>query len=130
MTEIPQAGDLAPTFEAVDQDGTAVALADFAGRWLLLYFYPRDDTPGCTIEAQEFTALAAEFAALECDIVGVSPDSPQKHCNFIAKYGLGVRLLELEQRWNEGLGDESSPEPTEAALTVGQIGVPCCFAHR
>ncbi len=49
MTEIPQAGDPAPTFEAVDQDGTAVALADFAGRSLLLYFYPRDDTPGCTI---------------------------------------------------------------------------------
>ncbi|MDP6275207.1 MAG: redoxin domain-containing protein, partial [Candidatus Poseidoniia archaeon] len=70
MTEILQAGDPAPRFEAVDQDGTAVALADFAGRWLLLYFYPRDDTPGCTIEAQEFTALAAEFAALECDIVG------------------------------------------------------------
>ena len=78
MTEILQAGDPAPRFEAVDQDGTAVALADFAGRWLLLYFYPRDDTPGCTIEAQEFTALAAEFAALD--------DREE-------------RILEFDQRW-------------------------------
>ena len=93
MTEIPQAGDPAPRFKTVDQDGVAVALADFASRWLVLYFYPRDDTPGCTIEAQEFTALAAEFAAWECDIVGVSPDSPQKHCNFIVKYSLDVQLL-------------------------------------
>ena len=93
MTEIPQAGDPAPRFKTVDQDGIAVALADFASRWLVLYFYPRADTPGCTVEAQEFTALAAEFAAWECDIVGVSPDSPQKHCNFIVKYSLDVRLL-------------------------------------
>ena len=93
MTEIPQAGDPAPRFKTVDQDGVAVALADFSSRWLVLYFYPRDDTPGCTVEAQEFTVLGAEFAALECDVVGVSPDSPQKHCNFIAKYGLAVRLL-------------------------------------
>ncbi|MDP7082048.1 MAG: redoxin domain-containing protein, partial [Candidatus Poseidoniia archaeon] len=61
MNNIPQAGDHPPPFEAVDQDGAAVSLADFADRWLVLYFYPRDDTPGCTIEAQEFTALAAEF---------------------------------------------------------------------
>ncbi len=93
MTEIPQAGDRAPGFSVPDQDGKTVALADFADRWLVLYFYPRDDTPGCTVEAQEFTALATEFAAWECDIVGVSPDSPQKHCNFIAKYGLDVQLL-------------------------------------
>ena len=93
MTEIPQAGDRAPGFSVPDQDGKTVALADFADRWLVLYFYPRDDTPGCTVEAQEFTALATEFAAWECDIVGVSPDSPQKHCNFIVKYGLDVRLL-------------------------------------
>ncbi|HIH79327.1 MAG: peroxiredoxin [Candidatus Poseidoniia archaeon] len=93
MAEIPQAGDPAPPFEAVDQDGKTVALADFADRWLVLYFYPRDDTPGCTVEAQEFTALIGDFALLKCDIVGVSPDSPQKHCNFIAKYSLAVRLL-------------------------------------
>ena len=93
MTEIPQADARAPDFSAPDQNGKTVALADFADRWLVLYFYPRDDTPGCTIEAQEFTALTTEFASLECEIVGVSPDSPQKHCNFIAKYSLAVRLL-------------------------------------
>ena len=93
MTEIPQADTRAPDFSAPDQNGKTVALADFADRWLVLYFYPRDDTPGCTIEAQEFTALTTEFASLECEIVGVSPDSPQKHCNFIAKYSLAVRLL-------------------------------------
>ena len=93
MTEIPQTDARAPDFSAPDQNGKTVALADFADRWLVLYFYPRDDTPGCTTEAQEFTALTTEFASLECEIVGVSPDSPQKHCNFIAKYSLAVRLL-------------------------------------
>jgi peroxiredoxin Q/BCP len=93
MNSVLEVGDKAPDFAIPNQNGETVNLKNFSGRWLVVYFYPRDDTPGCTVEAQEFTALGDEFAVLECDIVGVSPDSPQKHCNFIAKYGLDVQLL-------------------------------------
>ena len=87
----PAAGDKAPDFELQTADGP-VRLADYAGKTLVLYFYPKDDTTGCTREAQDFTALAADFAKAGVAVVGVSKDSVERHKKFTAKYELGVPL--------------------------------------
>ena len=87
----PAEGDKAPDFELETADGP-VRLSDYAGKTLVLYFYPKDDTTGCTREAQEFTALAPEFAKAGAAVVGVSKDSVAKHKKFAAKYDLGVTL--------------------------------------
>jgi peroxiredoxin Q/BCP len=86
------AGDKAPAFSLPDQDGAAVSLSDYAGRKVVVYFYPADDTPGCTKEACQFNDLLADFAALGVDVVGISPDGDESHRRFRTKYGLGVRL--------------------------------------
>lgn len=84
----------APAFSTPDQNDEMVSLADFAGKKnVVLYFYPKDDTPGCTIEANEFTALTEEFAAQDTVILGVSKDDGQSHQAFIEKFGLKVSLL-------------------------------------
>ncbi len=84
----------APDFTAVDQDGESTSLAQFRGdKHVVLYFYPKDDTPGCTTEANEFTALIDRFAAADAVVLGVSRDSCEKHRKFIAKHALKVRLL-------------------------------------
>jgi len=84
----------APEFRSANQDNQPVSLADFKGRQnVILYFYPKDDTPGCTIEANQFTALADEFAAAETVVLGVSKDDCDSHKAFISKYGLNVQLL-------------------------------------
>jgi peroxiredoxin Q/BCP len=87
----PGAGDKAPDFE-LQTAGVPARLADHAGKTLVLYFYPKDDTTGCTREAQDFTALAPEFAKAGVAIIGVSKDSVEKHKKFTAKYDLGVPL--------------------------------------
>ena len=86
-------GKAAPKFTLEDQDGARVALKDFLGSWVVLYFYPKDDTPGCTTEACEFTEGIESFKKLDAVVLGCSPDSPEKHRKFIAKHGLAVRLL-------------------------------------
>lgn len=86
-------GDKAPAFQGVDQDGKPISLTDFAGRKLVLYFYPKDDTPGCTAEA---CSLRDEHAALRkagYEVLGVSPDKAAKHKKFADKYDLPFRLL-------------------------------------
>jgi peroxiredoxin Q/BCP len=83
----------APDFTLVDQDEVEVSLTDYAGKWLVLYFYPKDDTPGCTKEACDFTDGLGDFAAIDAVVVGVSGDSPASHRKFIAKYNLGLKLL-------------------------------------
>jgi peroxiredoxin Q/BCP len=84
----------APMFRAMNQNNQLVSLHDFAGeKNIVLYFYPKDDTPGCTIEANEFTQLADEFAKLDTVVIGVSKDNCQCHVDFINKYGLKVDLL-------------------------------------
>jgi len=84
----------APAFNTIDQNGDAVSLNDFAGKQnIVLYFYPKDDTPGCTIEANQFTALKEKFDALDTVILGVSKDSEQSHCDFIKKFDLNLTLL-------------------------------------
>jgi len=88
-----EVGHKAPAFKLEDQDETTVSLSELKGRWVVLYFYPKDDTPGCTTEACEFTDGIAEFEGLNAVVLGCSPDSPEKHRDFIAKHLLGVRLL-------------------------------------
>ena len=84
----------APEFRSPNQHNQPVALADYRGKkHVVLYFYPKDDTPGCTIEANQFTALAREFAALDAVVIGVSKDSCASHQAFIDKFGLKLDLL-------------------------------------
>jgi len=84
----------APAFNTIDQNGDAVSLNDFSGKQnIVLYFYPKDDTPGCTIEANQFTALKEKFDAMNTVILGVSKDYEQSHCDFIKKFDLNLTLL-------------------------------------
>jgi thioredoxin-dependent peroxiredoxin len=89
-------GDTAPNTSFLKADGSTGSVADYAGKKLILYFYPKDDTSGCTKEGQEFTALAADFAAVGAVVLGASKDSVKSHARFIAKYGLGVDLASDE----------------------------------
>jgi peroxiredoxin Q/BCP len=90
---LPEIGKAAPSFKANNQHGNPISLADFSGKKLVLYFYPKDDTPGCTAEAcslrDNYDALLAQGYA----IVGVSPDDEKKHTKFITKYNLPFDLL-------------------------------------
>ncbi len=87
-------GQAAPAFSTLNQAGKMLALSDFKDKQnVVLYFYPKDDTPGCTIEANQFTALAADFAAANTVVIGVSKDSCESHVAFIDKFGLKVDLL-------------------------------------
>ncbi|HZN60533.1 MAG TPA: peroxiredoxin [Planctomycetota bacterium] len=86
-------GKKAPPFTLKDQNDKSVRLDDFAGRWVVLYFYPKDDTPGCTTEACEFTSILQQFEGLDADVIGCSPDDADSHRKFIAKHRLRVRLL-------------------------------------
>jgi len=89
-----KANTQAPEFTSPNQHGDQVSLTDYRGaKNVLLYFYPKDDTPGCTIEANQFTGLASEFATLDTVVVGVSRDSCESHQAFISKYGLDIDLL-------------------------------------
>ncbi len=85
-------GDKAPEFSLPSNGGGTVSLSDFAGRHLVLYFYPKDDTPGCTKEAIGFTESKSDFDALNTSILGISKDTPAKHDKFIAKHDLKVGL--------------------------------------
>ena len=85
-------GDRAPDFSLPGDGGKPVRLKDFRGQRLVLYFYPKDDTPGCTLEAKDFTALAGEFRKAKTVVVGISKDSPERHDKFCQKYGLKIRL--------------------------------------
>jgi peroxiredoxin Q/BCP len=83
----------APAFSLPNQDGKKVSLKDLLGQWTVLYFYPKDDTPGCTTEACEFTTNWDQFQKLSARVIGVSPDSPESHLKFIAKHKLRIDLL-------------------------------------
>lgn len=88
-----EVGKPAPAFTLQNQDGEEVSLAGLRGRWVVLYFYPKDDTPGCTTQACEFTAGIAEFEKLDAVILGCSPDDAASHRKFIVKHDLQVQLL-------------------------------------
>jgi peroxiredoxin Q/BCP len=91
-------GDMVPAVSLPDQDGKQVSLEDFRGQWVVLYFYPKDGTPGCTIEACDFTDARPDFDDLGAMIVGCSPDSPESHRAFIADQKLNLTLLSDEDR--------------------------------
>jgi len=91
-------GDNAPLFSAVTQAGLRVALADFRGQYVVLYFYPRDDTPGCTKEACGFRDAFADFKKKGAVVLGVSIDSPKSHTKFVQKYQLPFELLADEDK--------------------------------
>lgn len=97
MTE-PTTGGIAPDFSLPRDGGGTVALRDFAGKAVVVYFYPQDDTKSCTAEAIDFSALSPEFAAAGAAIVGISPDAPARHDRFKAKHGLSVVLAADEAR--------------------------------
>ena len=86
-------GNKAPAFTLPDQADRQVRLKDFQGQWVVLYFYPKDNTPGCTNEAKDFTALLRDFEKLNAFILGVSPDNTTAHRKFIEQHQLGVTLL-------------------------------------
>ena len=93
-----QAGDEAPDFALPDADGKIRKLSGLEGSYKVVYFYPKDDTSGCTKEAQTFTELADEFAELKAEVIGISPDSVKSHAKFRDKYGLKVTLLSDEEK--------------------------------
>jgi peroxiredoxin Q/BCP len=89
---LPKAGDKLPNLALTSPDGSPVSPADFAGQKLVLFFYPKDDTPGCTTENKDFSALAADFARAGTALLGISKDPPARHAKFIAKYDLVAPL--------------------------------------
>lgn len=91
MSEL-QIGDIAPDFSLASDDAGDIKLSDYKGQKVILFFYPKDNTPGCTIETNEFSALNDEFKAQNCVVIGISPDSVQSHAKFRNKYGLKVIL--------------------------------------
>jgi peroxiredoxin Q/BCP len=90
--DLPHTGQTAPNFTLPSQDGTPVSLDQYRGKWVVLYFYPKDNTPGCTIEAHNFQHDLAQYQAANAVIIGVSVDSADSHKNFCAKQGLTFKL--------------------------------------
>ncbi|MFC7052884.1 peroxiredoxin [Hansschlegelia quercus] len=98
MPTLPTEGQPAPDFTLPGAGGRTLSLADFRGRKVVLYFYPKDDTSGCTLEAQEFTRLKEAFDAAGASVIGVSPDSVASHDKFAKKYSLDVALASDETK--------------------------------
>jgi len=103
MTARPDAGDTLPDIALETPEGGTVKPSDFRGRKLVLFFYPKDDTPGCTTENKDFSALAGEFEKAGVALLGVSKDPPAKHAKFTAKHGLVAPLASDAQE--DGLSD-------------------------
>lgn len=98
-------GDSAPQFSGVDQDGQAISLADYSGKKLVLYFYPKDDTPGCTAEACSLRDNYDKLKSAGFEVLGVSTDPVKSHKKFIDKYSLPFRLLsDTEKTVSEAFG--------------------------
>lgn len=93
MSESSLLGKKAPAFSLADQHGEKVSLQDQRGKWTVIYFYPKADTPGCTVQACEFTESIQDFEGMDADVFGVSPDPVDDLAKFAAKYQLQVRLL-------------------------------------
>jgi peroxiredoxin Q/BCP len=93
-----EVGEVVPNFCLPNQDEEEICFRDIKGRWVVLYFYPKDNTPGCTTEACEFTEALPDFRGLGAIVLGVSPDSPRKHRNFISKKDLKITLLSDESK--------------------------------
>ena len=96
--KMPTAGEAAPGFSLPDQDGTQHTLKDYAGKWVLLYFYPKDDTPGCTIEACTIRDQFKDFKKIGAEVVGISTDTVKSHRKFADAYELPFTLLADENK--------------------------------
>jgi peroxiredoxin Q/BCP len=92
-SDVPVAGTAAPTFKLVTNEGNQASLSDFKGKWVVLYFYPKDFTSGCTLEAHNFQRDLAKYKAMGAVILGVSVDTAESHKSFCAKEGLNFKLL-------------------------------------
>ena len=114
-------GDAAPPFSLPDQDGASVSLGDYTGRRVLVYFYPADDTPGCTKEACQFSDLVDEYATLDVEVLGISPDGGSQHQRFRAKYGLRIRLLSDPEHEVMTLYGAYGPKTLYGRPSVGTI---------
>ena len=105
QTEDLKVGDTAPSFCLPDKDNRETCLTNFKSKWIVLYFYPKDNTSGCTREAVNFTAAINEFEALNTVVLGVSPDSVERHYKFAEKHNLEVTLLsDVEHKVLEAYG--------------------------
>lgn len=93
----PTIGTKAPAFTAINQANEKVRLSQFKGQYVALYFYPKDNTPGCTVEAREFRDSLEEFQAANAVVIGVSPDSVESHCKFIERFELNFSLIADEK---------------------------------
>ena len=91
-------GDIAPDFNLPDESGKLVSLTSFRGKQVVLYFYPKDDTSGCTIEAKDFSCLVDDFSKANTAIIGMSPDSAKSHAKFSAKHDLALTLIADEEK--------------------------------
>jgi thioredoxin-dependent peroxiredoxin len=98
MAKVIQTGEMAPEFSLPGDGGKVVSLKDLRGKKVVLYFYPKDDTSGCTLEAQSFNGLRSEFSKANAEIVGVSPDSVASHDKFKKKYDLAFALASDESK--------------------------------
>ncbi len=97
---MPEIGKPLPSLTATTGDGDPLSLDDFKGQWVVVYFYPKDNTPGCTTEAQDFRDLNASFAKRNARVIGVSRDSVKSHANFAAKQELPFPLVsDPDERW-------------------------------
>ena len=105
VNEVPTVGSAAPAFTLTNNEGKQVSLNDFKGKWVVLYFYPKDFTQGCTIEARNFQRDIAKYEAVNAVILGVSVDNEQSHKDFCAKEGLNFKLLaDTEAKVSEQYG--------------------------
>ena len=97
---MPEPGQRSPELSATTDDGSVIGPADLRGRWLVLYFYPKDATTGCTREATDFRDLLADFVAAGARVIGVSRDSVASHARFVAKQQLPFRLIaDVDEAW-------------------------------
>ena len=96
MADAPVAGDRAPAFNLTDHNGSKIRLSSFKGRKVLVYFYPKADTPGCTQQSCNLRDAMPDLTKLDAAVVGISPDAPAKQAKFDDKYGLGFPLLAEE----------------------------------
>ncbi len=115
-------GDKAPTFQALDQDGKEHSLADYKGQWLVLYFYPKDDTPGCTTEACGMRDAMSELQRY-AHVVGVSADNIESHKQFAEKYNLNFSLLaDTEKEIIRAYGADGTPFTKRITYVINPEG--------
>lgn len=112
----PAAGTIAPDFTLPSQDGSQVSLKDYRGKWVIVYFYPKDQTPGCTIEAHNFQRDQPQYAQRNAVVVGISVDTTESHKEFCAKEGLNFKLLaDTEHKVVKEYGSTMSYQGVEIA---------------